>query len=624
MDMLGLNPFAGHRHGAIRLGALLVLTGLLCAGLLMGAARQDPAPTAPDAPSGEADHGLRGSYYASGAFDVDPLDLPVPTGPAEAIRIDRQVAFGRDEGFVKGRGSQISWAPASMAGPMAVIWEGYIRFPQAGTYYLTTASRNGAAVHLNEARVALSVNGGYTPSETFAYADPGLEPSWDPARHTYLVPIEVEGPRLYPIEVRYVANNIGSVGFGIDLYWVTPGAQRDGSGKPLAELVPVEALYPQVPEALAHELIEAEASSAHTTLASDFLYYPAGVDSFATLTIRVADAQGRPLEGRRVHVSATVDRGDRDLVDQASAPTDRNGITTVRVRPPAGEKEFNEHTSRYIATVLGDYVHAAHEAEMRYSHGEGMSFLPYAFAPYYDGRSFLISPTPLQVGREATITVPLTNRQAEPYEVYISVTSKETNIGATDWNPLGRSERVVLQPGETRELSVGWTPEYEIGHVCFKTTVWGKPAGRRTASARASSPFLLVGFAPLSAAGQESDEARPMESRQQNVGTVAGCEPDRRTVEVCMMGCQKNVQQCYGEFADAFTPKIPTTFEELQGTAAEAHKVSVGIVAWAYIARCTAELASCRSKCPAYCITPPQGIPVPAPLPTPTPGAGTP
>lgn len=463
--------------------------------------------------------GLEGRYYESGAYEIDALGLPIVTGPPSAVRVDPQIAFGRGEGFDNSQG-QREW----YAHPRTdlVIWTGYIHFPAAGTYYLTTASQNGAAVYLNEARVALSTVNGYIPSEAFAYHEPGIQGAWDPARHTYLVPIEVEGPLVYPIEVRYVASNMGGVGFGIDLYWTRPGGPKDPSGKPVAEIVPSEVLYVEPPS----EVARAQVSGPHTTIASDFLYYPAGADSFATLTVRVADDEGRPISGRRVHVSAMTDRGPRDFVEQPSEPTDAEGIVTVRVRPPGGQQAFNTHTGRYFATVLGDYVDAGQTAEMRYSHGEGVLFLPYAFAPYYDGNSFLIAPQPLQVGQEATITVPLTNRQAEPYELYISVTSKETNIGLWDWNALGRSESVVLRPGETKELSIQWTPTETLDHVCFKVTVWGKAAASETASATGSGFGRLAAWLlmPNDVLAQETGEAKPMESRTQNAGSV-GSEP---------------------------------------------------------------------------------------------------
>src|SRR5688500_9442453 len=61
-------------------------------------------------------------------------------------------------------------------------------------------------------------------------------------------PVSVTAPRVLPIEVRYIAHNASSNhGFGIDLYWVTPDAKRDQSSKPIAELVPSDALFIEPP-----------------------------------------------------------------------------------------------------------------------------------------------------------------------------------------------------------------------------------------------------------------------------------------------------------------------------------------------------------------------------------------
>src|SRR5713101_2784244 len=63
-------------------------------------------------------------------------------------------------------------------------------------------------------------------------------------------------------------------------------------------------------------------SGPHSTMSSDFLYLPANPDAVATLTIRVADGQGQPLQGKRVEVASAVSGGPADTIIQPEAPTD--------------------------------------------------------------------------------------------------------------------------------------------------------------------------------------------------------------------------------------------------------------------------------------------------------------
>ena len=185
--MLGNQPLFPSRRvrsaggGDRRLPALLLAAVLPAAGVLAQADGQDSQDL-----RSNSIHGLRGHYYASGAFEIDALRLPVITGSPAAVRVDPQVAFGRDGGFIEGQGAEIAWAPAPISGGMAVVWRGYIRFPERGTYYLTTVSRNGSAVYLNRARVALNGNlgNGYIPSESFTYAAAVLSAGDNEAEYT--------------------------------------------------------------------------------------------------------------------------------------------------------------------------------------------------------------------------------------------------------------------------------------------------------------------------------------------------------------------------------------------------------------------------------------------------------
>lgn len=475
---------------------------------LFSRATADPAPSATN--SGNVAHGLIGYYYlpSSHGYVLDQHGLPVPQKGPDATRVDPQIAFGRGKGFAKDpkQGQRIWWVPAREQG-VAAIWKGYVRLPKAGTYYFTTVSDDGSSVYLNHSRVALNVHfGGALPSEAFTYADPGAPVAINPPQNTYLVPVTVTGPRVLPIEVRYLAQNASSVhGFGIDLYWVRPDGTRDPSGKPVAELVPTTALLTEPPSPIQLAVV----SRAHSTISSDFLYLPMDQDVVATLTIRLADQHGRPVAGRRVHVSGLTDYGQLDRITQPERPTDENGITTATVKASAVK-----HSTTFFATDLADLVDVAHSAEMTIVKSPKVSFLPPAYSPYYDPKHFQVSPMPLRVGQRTTISVPLMNHQKLPAQVRVRFLSNEPNIGLANWTPIGESETVVLQPGETRVVSIGWTPTTPSPHLCFKIEVWGN-VGQRANAGFWSSVSKAYATEP-----QRPSIEKPLESRQQNVGRV--------------------------------------------------------------------------------------------------------
>lgn len=462
--------------------------------------------------SGEPLHGLTGQYFTPhlradfpdyAGIAYDEFGIPWPLKPPDMVRIDSRIAFGREQGFVRGSDGrpQIWWSPEEAT---VVIWKGYVHLPKAGTYFFTTVSDDSSAVYLGASRVALNGwFGGAIPSDAFDYELPGADATYDAEQNSYVVPVTVDGPRDLPIEVRYRMYNIGGPGFGIDLYWVTPDSPRGPSGRPIAQIVPTDALFVEPPG----DLPRPRTNAVRSTVEGNYLYFPLGTESHVELTIRVTDTAGAPLSGRRVHVSTVSTRGARDIIHQP-APTDENGVTTARVELP---EDFVPHSSRFFATVLDDLVDISQVAEVVVAEASAISFLPAAFAPYYDGKTFKISPLPLLVGEPATITVPLTNRQDRPYELHLTAMSQESNIGLTEWHNLGRSETVVLNPGESREVSLTWRPERNAEHVCFKVVVWGAPVER---GADAGSTFHVL--RPARAAA----EPMPLESRQQNTGPV--------------------------------------------------------------------------------------------------------
>jgi hypothetical protein len=456
--------------------------------------------------------GLTGAYYlpSSRGYHIDDDGLPVPTKEPDATRVDPQIAFGAGKGFVREGGKQLVWWVPERE-HVAAIWKGYVRLPKAGTYYFTTVSDDASAVYLNQSRVAL--NGGlgyYIASEAFRYPD--AKPAPHPSRHAYVVPVPIEAPRVVPIEIRYVARNASSThGFGIDLYWVTPDAKRNDAGKPIAELVPSDALFTEPPEPIARSPV----SRAHSTMSSDFLYFPE--EGRATLTVRLADAQGRPVPGRRVHVSGLTSYGGADTITQPDKPTDAKGITTATVQG----NRFS-HESTFFATDITGLVDVGQTVEMTMKRERlKVSFMPPAFSPYYDGKRFQVNPKRLLVGQPTTVSVPLVNNQKVPAELQVRLFVKGLNIGAPDWPKVAESETFTLAPGESRMVELTWTPTETAGHVCFQVEVWGMLMKKRASS---DWPAFLVSRAfaaappPKDAAGRQL-----LERRQHNIGPVRFC-----------------------------------------------------------------------------------------------------
>ena len=465
------------------------------------------------APTPQAQHGLSGNYYLgrgwqtdapppAGAFIqvwTDPNDfwLPKPITAPAATRVDSQIAFGQGKAFhVGASGPQLVWWPTGFAIPegwtqmytdkpwdvrhfAAVIWKGYIHLPKAGTYYFGTVSNGGAAVYLNQARVALNMGAANLAPNDFSYASEqvqdfvmqgttGVErPYLNDTKSHYEVPVPVDGPRDLPIEVDYndqaAPSGWGNIALGIDLFWVTPDSPRDASGKPIAHIVPSEVLYTEAPGPIEKPVVR----SANSTLSADFLYFYVPSDKFVTLTIRLADKDGNPVAGKRVYLNSLT-TNQPDPIIQPEKPTDADGITTAKVRADVAI----QHDSSFFATDVTDFVdvtQVAHVSFLPYV----ASFFPQGFSPYYD-KDFTVAPLPMQVGKPLTITVPLENGGKYPGEVDVTFKRNDWNIGVPVWNDvIGEVKNVRLNPHEHRDISITWTPKKESGHQCFRVELQG-------------------------------------------------------------------------------------------------------------------------------------------------------
>ena len=507
----------------------------------------------------QAKHGLTGNYYISnwdkdeappqGPYAQvwrDPNDFGLPkafTSPV-ATRVDAQVAFGQGKGFsAKDSGPPVIWWPAASALPQgwtdknvwnyfaAVTWKGYIHLPKAGTYYFGTVSNGGSAVYLNQARVALNGNyGGALVSDAFRYAKEDVQDlvqnlrggsesviTQPEPRFQYVVPVTVDVPRDLPIEVRYNPSghftHRANEPFGIDLFWVTPESPRETDGKSTASIVPGEVLYTEAPSSIEKPIVR----SANSTLSANFLYFPMQTsDQPVTLTIRLADKDGNPIAGKRVYVNS-LNQWNPDAIVQPDKPTNEKGETTAGIRANAARPI--PHDSTIFATDVTDFVDVAQVAHVAFVNGQN-SFFPDTYAPYYDGKVFLVEPLPFRVGQRETFKIPLINRLKNTAEVAVSLKAHGWNIGVSpsDWEEVGRSETFKLKPGETREVSVFWTPNRESAHLCFRMDVVGRMLTANSDSARARTSLPIAAL--LLAAANDASDQGPLGSQQRNLGPV--------------------------------------------------------------------------------------------------------
>lgn len=511
--------------------------------------------------AGPVKHGLTGNYYVSNYAthsdtkptgylqfaqvwqDSNDFNLPRPFGEPATVRVDPQVAFGQGKGFTtKLAGPAVIWWPTGFAIPAgwpsaspnekpwnylgAVIWKGYIHFPKAGTYYLATISNGPSAVYLNQARVALNgIYGGALASDAFSYAKEdigdfvqnlysGREDAALRANpgQMYVVPIPIAAPRDLPIEVAYNPmwpfTHQVSEPLGIDLFWVTPDSPRDANGKPIAKIVPADVLYSEPPGNIDRPAVR----GANSMISSDFLYATVGANHVVTLAVRLADKDGHPVAGKRVWVSGVEDSGPADTFTQPEKPTDEKGMATAKVL--AG----GAHESTFFALDLTDLVDVTQVGHVTFKPEAGSrSFFPDTFAPYYDGHVPLIEPLPLRVGRPVTIKTPVLNRLDSAMEVTVTFEAHDWNIGASNWAEIGKVKGIRLRPGETREVSITWTPEKDSGDVCFRVSVSGHPISASLPSGALVAALLSATPPALAApAGGDADFG----SQTHNAGPV--------------------------------------------------------------------------------------------------------
>ncbi len=507
------------------------------------------------APMAQAMHGLRGYYYVSNLewhtdtsptdflnifdvqvyFDDNDFGLPKPLKDAAATRVDEQIAFGKGKGFVPRDGKQFAWWATDYASPKdwpnpndhpwdytaAVIWKGYIHLPKAGTYYFATV-KGPSAVYLNQARVVLNgASNSLLNSDAFTYAPDdvrdfiqnvsGKHAFSDRSNDAYVVPVTIDAPRDLPIEVAY--NAWEKYTAGIDLFWVTPDSLRDANGKPIAQIVPSDALYVDPPGPIEQPVVR----GANSTISPDHLYPPADGLTFTTLTIRLADENGQPVAGKHVHVSTLTGLNplrDFTLV-QPDKPTDENGNATFKVKTLKGDD------LTFFATDVDDLVDVAQVAHVTIVQSSEDDFFPDTFAPYYDGHNFLVEPLPLVQGSPATIKFPLKNHGKNPVELTATFSVQDWNIGASDWQEVGKVEHIVIQPGETKEVVGTWTPQMTSSHICFKIEI----SGHYLAAAPEINVQLagfIVGAKLFSATalGVHADQNIPSATRSRNLGPV--------------------------------------------------------------------------------------------------------
>jgi hypothetical protein len=217
-------------------------------------------------------------------------------------------------------------------------------------------------------------------------------------------------------------------------------------------------------------------------------------------------------------VTSDVGGGAQDTIIQAQAATDARGITTARVRPTTPP-----HDVQFSARVVEDKVDIAQVVEIVVQKPEPPSFFAPAFAPYFDGLHFVVSPLPLKVGQATEISLPLTNRRKVPVEVRARFFGTVPNIGLGHWPLIGETETLVLKPGESLEAKITWTPTVETGHICQKVEVWGRELPPQTTHARSSGwPHMVrTAFAQLpTPVPSPSPPSTRMDTKQQNIGPV--------------------------------------------------------------------------------------------------------
>jgi hypothetical protein len=159
-----------------------------------------------------------------------------------------------------------------------------------------------------------------------------------------------------------------------------------------------------------------------------------------------------------------------------------------------------------------------------------LSFLPLTYSPYYAGALFKVEPLPMRVGQPVHLRVPLKNYKKEAYALHVRASANPPNIGMLKWTDVGRTETFVLQPGESREVTITWTPTVAAGKLCLKVEVWGNAA-----RAEAAAPFSVfrAAFVQQPVPGPASPfpglSGIPLDIRQHNFFDGVTCSiPERK------------------------------------------------------------------------------------------------
>ncbi|HZU44366.1 MAG TPA: Ig-like domain-containing protein [Terriglobales bacterium] len=496
---------------------------------LFGRAKAAPANT----------HGLVGRYYVSGPqVAVKPNDflLPEPVTAPAATRVDAQIAFGQGSGFKNpptGRHGA-AWSPTGSELFGAAMWDGFIHLPKAGTYYFATVSQGPSAVYLNQARVALngraSVYGRLLWTENFAYDPADVQDFIQNVKGTpnglrqdaYSLPVTVDGPRDLPLRVRYNGQENGFI--GIDLMWVTPDSPKDPNGKPIMKIVPSDVLYTDAPGPIAPTVVR----GANSTVTSDLNCSGLRETKPITLTFRLADKNGNPVAGKHV-VFTTLSDDDFGFneLGQPDKATDENGVTTATLK---SKPDARAHTSTIYATDVTDLVDVAQVGHVRFPDVKP-AFFASPCTSGFDPNLITVEPLPMMVGRPVTISVKLQNRQKIAVDLKATFQATDWNIGANTWKDIGEVDKIELNPGDVRDVSMKWTPTAEQIHQCFKVRLSGKP---KNASRNISGAGVMAAAVPSLALLQDDQEKsdvyrilnhEPDSTAQRNLSGVSGCDP---------------------------------------------------------------------------------------------------
>jgi hypothetical protein len=214
---------------------------------------------------------------------------------------------------------------------------------------------------------------------------------------------------------------------------------------------------------------------------------------------------------------ANEDFGFDDLV-QADKPTDENGVTTAKLK---SQPTARPHESAIYATDVTDFVDLGQVAHVRFPDVKE-NFFASPCTDGFDPNLITVEPLPMVAGHPLTLKVKLENRQKSDVELNATFQATDWNIGANTWKDVGRVNNIHLKPGESRDVSIQWTPTAEQVHQCFRVQLKGG-----TKSASSGLHVLTASFQPgatlfaVLAASDAADNGGG--SVQRNVGPVSSC-----------------------------------------------------------------------------------------------------